>query len=247
MVGVLVNVGAIIIGSIIGLVLKQGISQKMKSVVMQGLGLSVIIIGVSGAIKTDNILLLVLSLVIGGSVGVLLKIEHNLDRLGKSIEDKFSKEKPNNFSKGFVTASLIYCVGAMAIIGSLEAGIDGSNDTLYVKAILDGVSAIIFTATLGYGVIFSAIPVLIYQGSIVFLGVHISDFLTDEVVNEISAVGSVLILGIGLSILEIKKINIGDLLPAILVPIVWFFISSSIWYFRNVIEKNIWLLYNELT
>lgn len=226
MVGVLVNVGAIIIGSLMGLLLKKGLSPKMKSVVMQGLGLSVIIIGIGGAIQTENILLLVLSLVIGGAIGVMLKIEDNLDKLGDSIEKKLSSNKANNFSKGFVAASLIYCVGAMAIIGSLEAGIDGNNETLYIKAILDGVSAIIFTATLGWGVMFSAIPVFFYQGSIVLLGSYISDFLTDEVINEVSAVGSVLILGIGLTILEIKKINVGDLLPAIFIPVIWFLISS---------------------
>lgn len=226
MVGVFVNVGAIIVGSMIGLLLKQGISLRMKTVVMQGLGLSVIIIGISGAIQTENILLLVLSLVIGGTIGVILKIEHNLDLLGDTIEKKFSRGKASNFSKGFVAASLIYCVGAMAIVGSLEAGIDGNNDTLYIKAILDGVSAIIFTATLGWGVMFSAIPVLIYQGSIVLMGSYIADFLTEEVINEISAVGSVLILGIGLTVLEIKKINVGDLLPAIFIPILWFIISG---------------------
>lgn len=226
MVGVLVNVAAIVMGSLIGLFLKKGLSPQMKSVVMQGLGLSVIIIGISGAIQTENVLLLVISLVIGGAIGVMLKIEYNLDKLGDSIEKKLSTKKANNFSKGFVAASLIYCVGAMAIIGSLEAGIDGNNETLYIKAILDGVSAIIFTATLGWGVMFSAVPVLIYQGSIVLLGTYISEFLTDEVINEISVVGSVLILGIGLTVLEIKKINVGDLLPAIFIPIVWFLISS---------------------
>lgn len=226
MVGVLVNVVAILIGGSIGLIFKKGFNEKILKLILQGIGLAVIIIGISSAILTENLLLLVISLVLGGVIGGLLKIEDNLDKLGSSIEKKFSKGDKGGFAEGFVMASLIYCVGAMAIVGSIEAGVSGNNETLYIKAILDGISAIVFTATLGYGVLFSGISVLIYQGSIVLLGVQLEPFLSDELINEISAVGGVLIMGIGITMLEIKKIHVGDLLPAVLIPIVWFLILS---------------------
>lgn len=226
MIGVLVNVLAIVIGSLVGLILKKGLNPKILKIIMQGIGLSVIVIGISGALKTDNTLLLVLSLVLGGSIGGLLKIEDRLDTLGDTLEQKLSNGKEGGFSKGFVMATLVYCVGAMAIVGSIEAGVNGNNETLYIKALLDGVSAIVFTATLGWGVLFSSVSVLIYQGAIVLLGVELEPFLTETLINEISAVGGVLILGIGITILEIKKIHVGDLLPAVLIPPIWFFIIS---------------------
>lgn len=228
MVGVLVNVLAILIGGSIGLIFKKGLNDKILKLILQGIGLSVIIIGISGAIMSENLLLLVISLVLGGIIGGILKIEHNLDKLGSSIEKKFSKDSEGGFAEGFVMASLVYCVGAMAIVGSLEAGVSGNNETLYIKAILDGITAIVFTATLGYGVLFSGISVLLYQGSIVLLGVQLESILTDEMINEVSAVGGVLIMGIGITMLEIKKIHVGDLLPAILIPVIWFLLLSII-------------------
>lgn len=226
MIGVLVNVLAVVIGSSIGLLLKKGLNPKILRIIMQGIGLSVIIIGISGALKTNNTLLLVISLVLGGIIGGLLRIEDNLDHLGAKIEKRFSKGTEGGFAKGFVMATLVYCVGAMAIVGSIEAGVNGNNETLYIKALLDGISAIVFTATLGWGVMFSSVSILIYQGAIVLLGFQLEPFLTTELVNEISAVGGVLILGIGINILEIKKIHVGDLLPAVLIPPLWFLIIS---------------------
>ncbi len=225
MIGVLVNVLSIIIGGVIGLILHKGLNEKIKKVVMQAIGLSVIVIGISGAIITENVLLLVLSLVIGAVIGTLLKIEDRLDQFGKHIETKYAKSN-DKFAKGFITASLIYCVGAMAILGSIEAGVQGDNTTLFIKSILDGVTAIIFTATLGYGVIFSGISVFLYQGTIVLLGTWLQDFLTPQMINETSAVGSVLILAIGLNMLELKRIHVGDMLPAVFIPIVWYLISG---------------------
>lgn len=230
MVGVLVNVGAIIVGGLIGLVLKKGLPYHVKNVIMQGIGLSVVVIGIIGAMQTDNVLLLVLSLVIGGTIGSLLKIEHRLDEFGRKIEDRFSKEE-GSFAKGFVTASLIYCVGAMAILGSVQAGVQHDYTTLYIKSILDGVTAIIFTATLGYGVIFSAIPVLLYQGAIVVLGIQLEPYLVNELTTEMDAVGNVIIMGIGIKLLDIKKIYIGDLLPAIFIPVIYFLLWPPLYSF----------------
>lgn len=225
MTGVFVNVIAIIVGGTIGLFLNKGLNENVKTVIMQGIGLSVLVIGIAGALETNDFLLIVLSLVLGGLIGALLKIEERLDRVGNKIERSFKNEN-NGFAKGFVWATLIYCIGAMAIVGSLEAGIEGSNTTLYIKALLDGVTAIIFAATLGFGVIFSSISVLIYQGAIVLLGFQIEPYLTDIMVTEMSAVGSVLIMGIGINILEIKRIHVGDMLPAIMIPVIWFLIQG---------------------
>lgn len=226
MLGVLINAVAIILGGFIGIFLKKGLNEKIKITIMQGIGLSVLVIGITGAIETKNLSLLVMSLILGGMIGSILKLEDRLEKFGENIEKKFSAE--SGFAKGFVMASLIYCVGAMAILGSLEAGINGDITTLVIKSILDGVTAIVFTATLGYGVIFSSIPVFIYQGLIVLLGIQIEPLLTTEIITEISAVGSVLIIGIGINILEIKKIRLADLLPSLLIPILWFVIINFI-------------------
>ena len=226
MLGVFVNIGAVVIGGIIGLFLKKGLSDKIKKVVMQAIGLSTIVIGISSAILTESMLLLIMSLVIGGIIGSLLKIEDNLDKLGLTIEEKFSSE--GGFAKGFVFATLLYCVGAMTIVGSLEAGISGDNTTLFIKSILDGTTAIILTATLGYGVIFSSVSILVIQGGLVLLSGLVEPFLTEALITEISAVGGVCILGIGFNLLEIKKIYVGDLLPALIIPVIWFMIQGLI-------------------
>lgn len=225
MIGVLVNVGAIITGGSVGLILKKGLPDRVTKVIMQGIGLSTLAIGFTGALQTNNMVLLVLSIIIGGAIGALIRIDFNLDKFGKFVESKFSNTE-NGFAKGFVITTLIYCVGAMAIVGSIEAGVEGDNTTLYVKSILDGVTAIVFAATLGYGVLFSSIPVLIYQGIIVLLGIQLQPLITEQLVIEIGAVGGIIIVGIGLTLLEIKKINLGDLLPSLLIPMIYFAITS---------------------
>jgi uncharacterized membrane protein YqgA involved in biofilm formation len=228
MLGVIVNSLAIIVGGLIGLLLKHGLSERLKVVVMQGIGLSVIVIGMSGALKTDNVLLLVMSLAIGGLVGSLLQIEYRLDLLGLKMEQKFKGKEEGSFAKGFVTASLVYCVGAMAILGSIEAGVNGNYETLYIKSLLDGVTAIVFAATLGFGVLFSSVSVFLYQGIIVVLGLFLGNYMPDALVVEMSAVGSVLIMAIGINILEIKRIHVGDLLPAVLVPVVYYLVLALV-------------------
>lgn len=222
MLGVIVNSLAIIVGGSIGLLLKKGLSERLKIVVMQGIGLSVVVIGLSGALKSNSMLLLVLSLAIGGLVGSLLQIEHRLDLLGLKIEKRFKGKEEGSFAKGFVSASLVYCVGAMAVVGSLEAGLNGDYDTLYIKSLLDGVTAIMFAATLGFGVLFSSVSVFLYQGFIVVLGLLLGSYLDANMVIEMSAVGGVLIMAIGFNIMEFKRIHVGDLLPAVLVPIVYY-------------------------
>lgn len=214
MIGTIVNAGTIVAGAAIGIAIKKGIPENIKETVMQGLGISVLIIGIQMAIKTQNILIVLISLVLGAIAGELLKIEDNLNRLGLFLEKRMGQGQ-GEFAKAFVTSSLIYCVGAMAIIGSIQDGIGNNPATLYIKAMLDGTTSIVFASTLGIGVAFSAIPVFLYQGSITLLAQFLQSSLIPSVINELTATGGILIIGIGLRILELKEIKVGNLLPSL--------------------------------
>ena len=216
--GTIVNVIAIFLGCSVGFILKSKFPERISKIIMQALGLASLLIGMQMALKTDNILLLIFSLVIGGIIGEIIGIEECLERFGERVKLKFkSNDASERFVEGFVTASLLYCVGSMAIMGALKEGLSGNPDILYTKSLLDGLTSIAFTAAMGIGVLFSAIPVFLYQGGITLLSRLIKDFLSPEIINEMTAVGGILILGIGFGLLEIKKIKIGNLLPAILV------------------------------
>ena len=225
MFGTIVNSLSITAGALLGIVLKKGIKDDYKTTIMDGIGLTVIIIGIMGGVKSENIILVIASIVIGSLIGEIIGIEKKLDTLGQKLQKSFGGHD-SNFSKGFVTASLVYCVGAMAIVGSLESGIQGNHQTLFAKSILDGISAIIFSSTLGIGVAFSALPVFIYQGTITLLANSVKDLLTPEVINEMSAVGGILITAIGINILEIKKIKVGNMLPGIFIPIIYYILLN---------------------
>ncbi|MDS1029842.1 DUF554 domain-containing protein [Bacillota bacterium LX-D] len=217
MFGTIVNVLAIIAGGLLGKFLGAKFSENISSTVMQAVGLGVLVIGTQMFLATDNIIIIIASLVLGGIAGELLRLEYWLERLGEWLQSIVNKgNKESAFAKAFVTASLVYCVGAMAIMGSLESGLTGSHQTLFAKSILDGISAIIFSSTLGIGVAFSAIPVFIYQGSITLLASWIQPFLTAAVIAAMKATGGVLIFAIGLNILKIKSVPVGNLLPSII-------------------------------
>lgn len=216
MVGTIVNVLAICAGAIIGVTLKKGIKPAVKKTVMQAIGLSVLLVGLQMSLQSNQIILVVVSLALGGICGELLKIEDNLHRLGLWLQNLVGK-KSGDIASAFITTSLIYCVGAMAIVGAIEDGLTGNPNTLFTKAILDGVSAIFFASTMGIGVIFSCIPVLIYQGIITLTASFLKDILNPFVINQLTATGGLLIVGIAINILELKKINIGNLLPAIII------------------------------
>lgn len=230
--GTVINIAAIAAGGLFGIVLKKGIPERFKNTIMQAISLAVVIVGISGTLqgifyinesgRIDRSFItgMILSLAIGGLLGEVLRIEERLDKLGAWFQSRFAKGE-STFARGFVTASLVYCVGAMAIVGSLEDGLYGKIDTLVAKAMLDGISAVIFSATLGWGVVFSVIPVFAYQGAITFLASTLKPVLTDSVVSQMSVVGSVLILAIGINLLEIKKIKVGNMLPAIFLPLVF--------------------------
>ena len=227
MLGTIVNASAIIAGSLLGFVFGKGIPDRYNKSVMQAVALAVFLIGIKGALSCDAIMMIIASLVVGTILGEAFRIEDGLAALGKLIEAKFARGGDGQVGKAFVAASLIFCVGSMAIVGSLESGLTGSHETLFAKSALDGVSSVIFTATLGIGVIFSSIAVLFYQGLITIGAGLIQPYLTEAVITQMSGVGGLLILAIALNILEITKIRIGNMLPAIFVPLVWFGIRSA--------------------
>ncbi|MBQ9264957.1 MAG: DUF554 domain-containing protein [Clostridia bacterium] len=219
MLGTLVNVGAIVLGTAVGLLLRKGLPQRMQEALMAGVGLCTLLIGMKGALGTESEMLVILSVVLGAVVGALLKIEERLDRLGKRLEKRFAGEDNGTFGKGFVTASLMFCVGAMAIVGSMDAGLRGDHSTLFAKAVLDGVISIVFASTLGAGVMLSAASVLVYQGSITLLSTLVAPLLTARVITEMSAVGGVLIIGVGLNMIRKDHLPVGNVLPAVFAPL----------------------------
>ena len=220
MLGTIVNTAAIIAGSLIGLLFKGGIPEKYGKTIMHAIGLAVILIGLKTALKTDDILIIIISLAIGSVMGELLRIEDRLEQLGKGLGRLLPGDN-DGVAKGFVTASLVYCVGAMAIVGALESGLSGNHQTLFAKSLLDGIGSILFASTLGIGVLFSALSVFFYQGAITMAASTLKPFLTPGVVAQMSAVGGLLILAIGINLLEIKKLKIGNMLPAIFIPLIY--------------------------
>ena len=222
MLGVLVNTFSIIVCSIIGLLCKKIITQKIETVVMQGLGICVFLIGVIDAINpvsgTAGILVLILSFSIGGFIGTILNFEKAFEKAGDFLQKNFDKKGcENKFSEGFTQATMVFCVGAMVIYGSIQSGL-GDPKTLYVKAVLDGTVALLLTVKYGIGVTFSAIPVLVIQGAFSLLSSLIGPFLIEQTLfrQELSAIGGVFVMMIGVNLLGIKKMNVANMLPALL-------------------------------
>jgi uncharacterized protein len=223
--GTLVNGLLIIVGVLIGKLLNR-IPESMKTTVMYAIGLSVIVLGLQMGLKSENFLIVIISLVMGAVFGELMQLEEKLNRLGIWLEKKIGSNKAGSSGKGsiaegFVTATLIFVIGAMAIIGALDSGIRGDHDVLYTKGLIDGFTSIILTTTLGVGVIFSAIPVMLYQGLIALFATQINTFipqiLMDQFIVEMTATGGVMIFAIGLNLTGIVKIKVANLLPAIVV------------------------------
>ncbi|MDF1535484.1 MAG: DUF554 domain-containing protein [bacterium] len=213
--GTLVNILAVIAGCVVGRTLGHLIPERMRRTVMMGLGLAVLLIGFQLALQSRNPLIVIGALLIGGIIGEVLSIEAHLEKIGHRLQDRF--KDAGNVAEAFVTASLLYCIGAMAIMGSIQDGLGLEPTILYAKSALDGIASVALTSTLGIGVIFSVVPLLIYQGAITLMAVSVQGFLTDPVVAEMNATGGLLIVAIGLDILQIRKLPIGNLLPAIFV------------------------------
>ena len=224
--GNIVNCLAVMAGSTVGMLFKNimaggkenGVLTRLSDALMKGVSLCVLLIGVTGAIKTQDILIVILSIVIGAVIGELAKLQQGVEWLGDKLEQK-TKGKFGNVSQGFVSASLLFCVGAMTILGSLESGLTGNHKILYMKSFLDLISSFVFATTLGFGVFLSSIFVLVFQGSITLLATWIAPVLSDVVINEMSAVGSLLIVALSFNMLGLTKIKIMNYIPAIFLPI----------------------------
>jgi uncharacterized membrane protein YqgA involved in biofilm formation len=227
MLGTIVNSLAIIGGCLIGLIVKGRLTERVSKTIMNGLALCVLYIGISGALKGQDTLQIIICIAIGALIGEIIDIDSKLSNLGDFIERKINNRRKDSenekisIAEGFITSSLLFCVGAMAVVGSLQSGLQGDNSTLFAKSILDGVSSIIFASSLGIGVMLSSVAIFIYQGSIALLAGGLSTVLTDNVISNMSAVGSLLIVGLGFNMLGIAKIKVANLLPAIFLPIIY--------------------------
>ncbi len=229
MLGTIVNTAAICAGALIGVALKKGIPDRVKETVMQGLGLAVILLGLQMALKTQNPLIVIASIVLGGLLGELLNLEERVNRLGHRLERRIGGGNGSEIGRAFVTASILFCVGALAVMGAVEDGLTGQPNTLFAKSLLDGISSAIFASTMGIGVIFSAIPVFIYQGSITLGAAWASTFISPWSIAELTATGGLVILGIGLNILGVTKIRVANLLPAIFIAVGIVLILENLW------------------
>jgi uncharacterized membrane protein YqgA involved in biofilm formation len=226
MTGTWINVAAIMVGSLVGLFLKRGISEKLGGSLMQAVGLCVVIIGISGALKSEDMIITIVSLAFGALVGESIDIEKKMDNFALKVENRFSNGKESGwFVRGFVTSSLLFAVGAMAIVGSIESGLNGNHEILITKSLLDFIASIVLTASLGVGVFFSAFVILIYQGSITLASTLLTSLFSTNltmVITAMSAAGYILIFGLGLNMLKITKLKIGNFVPAIFFPILYY-------------------------
>ena len=221
MLGTIVNTVAVIIGAAIGMLLKKGLPEKLSDTMMKGLGLCTLYLGISGSLKGENSLILIISMVVGALIGEGIDLDAKLNQFGTWLENKFKSKEGGKVSiaEGFVSASLLFCVGAMTIVGSLQSGLQGNHEMLFNKSMLDFVAAIIFASSMGVGVMLSAAFVFVYQGAITLAAQWVAPFLTDTIIAEMTCAGSVIIIGIGLNLLGITKIKVMNYVPAIFIPI----------------------------
>ena len=230
MLGPVVNGVAVVVCAIFGIFVgkffKNGVPARFEEIIKKAIGLSIMYIGISGAMENQRVMLLIVSMVAGSIIGEWINIDKGMNSFGLWAEKKFGFGE-GNFAKGFVTSSILFCTGSMAIVGAMQSGLQGNHEMLFAKSILDGIIAIVFASTMGIGVLFSAIPVLLYEGAIALGAGFIKDLLTTEIITEMSAVGSLLIAALGFNFLEVKEIKVANMIPAIFLP--WVFIASEPW------------------
>lgn len=224
MIATVVNCILVLVGSFVGILFKNRISQRLTVSITHVLGLCVLSIGIASAVRTNNTLCVIVCLVLGTLMGEGLNIEGRLDGVGEFLRARLVKNGENSrFTEGFVTASVLYCVGSMAIMGSMEAGINHNYSILISKGVIDGITSISFAAAMGIGVAFSSVPLLLYQGSLTLLAAVVGPYLGNAVVNEMSAVGGLIIIGISINMLGLgkEKLRVGNMLPAIFLPLAY--------------------------
>ena len=217
MLGVIINCITVIIGSIVGMAFKNLISKKVTDGIMVGIGLCTVYIGVDGALSGENTLVLILSMAIGAAIGYIIDIDSAINRFADFATKPFKKDEGSNAAQGFVTACLIFCVGAMTLVGSIQAGVNGDNTTLITKAMLDLISSLALASTFGIGVLLSVVFVLVFQGGLVLVSGLAGNFLTLSMQNEMICAGSVIIIGLGLNIIGVSKIKVANFIPAMFI------------------------------
>lgn len=232
MTGTIVNAGLVIIGSLVGVCFRNCMSQRFMTILLQGLGLCVLAIGVSSAIVAEDMLCVIISMVLGCIIGESLRIEDRLEGLGDKVRKVLIKGEQGNsrFTEGFVTTTLLYCIGSMAIMGAMEAGIMGQHSIYLTKGVLDGITSVTFAAAMGMGVACSAVSVILYQGGLVLLFRLIGPVMSDQLIMAMNAVGGTVICAIAFNMLDVgkEKIKVGNMLPAIFMPCIYIPISHLI-------------------
>ena len=219
--GAVVNFFLVVLGTLIGLLFKKGIPEKLQNALMTGMAFCVLYIGITGLFEQGaNILVMIVCFAVGAVIGELIDLDKQVNRLGKKIENRFRKNSNSKIAESFVTATLLFCVGAMTIVGSIDSGISGDNSTLYSKSVIDCVAAAVLTSSMGIGVIFAAFSALIIEGAITLLATVISPILTDYIITQMSVIGSLLIIALSLNMLGITKIKVMNFVPAVLLPLV---------------------------
>lgn len=220
MFGTLINTVVVLIGAAIGLLIGKGIPERITGTVIKAFGLVTLYIGISGALEGQNPYVLILSIALGTIVGEALDLQKGIERFAHKLEERVSRGGESQVAKGFITATLLFCMGAMAIVGSIEGGLRGDHTMILTKSTLDFIASILLASSLGIGVAFAAGAVLVYQGSIVLLAGLVAPFLSDAVITEISAVGSILLMGLAFNMLDLTELRIMNFIPAIILPIV---------------------------
>jgi len=218
--GTVINFCAILIGSIIGIFVGKKLPNRVLDAIMPAMGLFTFFLGVQSAFETQNSMIVLFSLVIGTIAGSLINIEYHLDKLGNYIKNRIGSTGDDNFTQGFVTTTILYCVGPMAIMGAIQDGLIGDSSILATKAVIDGVTSIAYASSLGIGVAFSSIPVFIYQGVLSLLATWVSPIMSEPVIAELSATGGILLMAIGLNLALKCKIKVGNMLPSLFVAII---------------------------
>jgi uncharacterized membrane protein YqgA involved in biofilm formation len=226
MLGTYVNVVAVVVGSLIGLVLHQRFPEKLKRIGFQAIGLCVLVLGTSMALKTDKFLILIFSLLIGAITGEALGLDRHIERFGEWLKARIGSTN-DQFSEGLVSAFLLYCMGAMTVIGAIEDGLNNDPSILYAKSLMDGCASIALASTFGLGVLISAIPLFLYQGGITLAAASAKSFFTEPLITELSAVGGVILMGLGIQLLDLKEIRVVNFLPALLVVIILVHVFGS--------------------
>jgi uncharacterized membrane protein YqgA involved in biofilm formation len=226
MLGTYVNVVAVVVGSLIGLVLHQRFPEKLKRIGFQAIGLCVLVLGTSMALKTDKFLILIFSLLIGAITGEALGLDRHIERFGEWLKARIGSTN-DQFSEGLVSAFLLYCMGAMTVIGAIEDGLNNDPSILYAKSLMDGCASIALASTFGLGVLISALPLFLYQGGITLAAASAKSFFTEPLITELSAVGGVILMGLGIQLLDLKEIRVVNFLPALLVVIILVHVFGS--------------------